>query len=158
MKLQYHVATSLAVSGMLYAIFRSWGMSAACLLTGVFIDLDHFIDYVREHGFSLDIKRFFSIHHKCQFDRIILLGHGWEWLFILCIAAWITEWNLWLTGAAVGYGQHMILDAAANSSNLKSYSLLWKWKNNFHFDTIFSQLTHHKYQNRKYCSEDGRDK
>jgi hypothetical protein len=40
MKIEHHVAVSTLVSVNLYMIFKSWGLSIASLLIGIFIDLD----------------------------------------------------------------------------------------------------------------------
>lgn len=138
MRLHYHTAASITISGMLYLMFRSGSLSAACCLAGIFIDIDHFIDYFRQKGWSLNIKDFFRTCNECQFDRIVLLWHGWEWIVLFGLSSWLTDWNPWVTGMFLGIGQHTIIDAAANSSHLKTYSLIWRWKKGFHFDTIFS--------------------
>ncbi len=152
MRLHYHSAFSVTISAILYMIFKSWGLAIACFLSGIFIDLDHFIDYLRENGWPIKLKKFFQVCYKCQFDRIILLWHGWEWIVLLGIAAWLTDWNPWMTGALIGLSQHIVLDAFSNSSNLQTYSLIWRWKKNFDFDTIFSKMKRYKYKHRKYFS------
>jgi hypothetical protein len=149
MKLHYHTAWSALISGILFMIFKSWGITLASFITGIFIDLDHFIDYAREYGSPFKIKNFFHICHSCQFNKIILLWHGWEWIILIAIIAWLTDWNPWVTGALIGFTHHMLLDALFNSSNLWSYSLIWRWKNNFDFDTVFSNLKSYKYKHRK---------
>jgi hypothetical protein len=147
LKLQYHTAASITLSGILYLMFKSWSLSMACCLSGIFIDIDHFIDYFRENGWSLNIKDFFRICNECQFDRIVLIWHGWEWIVLFGISSVLTDWNPWITGMFLGISHHMLMDAVANSSNFKTYSLLWRWKKDFHFDTIFFDQKPHK---RKY--------
>lgn len=148
MRLQYHVAISTLIAGVLHLFFKSWAVTISCFMTGIFIDLDHFIDYFREKGWRLNIRDFFETCHTGQFERIMLLWHGWEWMALLGISAWLSHWNPWITGAFIGYGQHMIVDALSNSNTVKSYSLFWKWKNNFYFDTIFPNLKQLKYKYR----------
>jgi hypothetical protein len=152
MKLQQHTAFSVFIAGILYMIFKSWAISLSCIISGIFIDLDHIIDVVREHGWGVRVKDFFEICHGAQFNRIILLLHGWEWLPFWAVTAWLTGWNPWITGTLIGLGQHMVLDAYSNSSNLSSYSLIWRWKKNFHFDTLFPNLKSSKYKHGKYVS------
>jgi hypothetical protein len=100
------------------------------------------------------VKKFFEICDKAQFDRIMLLWHGWEWLVLWGIAAWLTEWNPWVTGAFIGVSHHMILDTLYNSSNPCTYSLLWRWKKDFDFDTVFADLKNNKYKHRKDFSDE----
>ncbi len=153
MKLQYHTAFSAVIAGILYMTFKSWGLAAACFISGIVIDLDHIIDVVREHGWSVKTKEFFRICHTAQFDRIFLLWHGWEWLVICAIAAWATEWNPWITGTLIGITFHMILDSYQNSLNLRTYSLIWRWKNDFVFDVVFPKLLPVKYKNHNRSSK-----
>ena len=148
MKLHAHVTFSAIISGLLYLSFKSWGLAISSFIIGVFIDLDHFVDYIREYGWRIKVKDFFDRCYTCQFDRIMLLWHGWEWMALLSISAWLTDWNPWVTGALIGYSHHIILDMLSNSNAMRSYSLIWKWKNDFHFDTIFSNLKHLKYKSR----------
>ena len=152
MKLPQHTAFSVFIAGLLYMICKSWAISLSCVISGIFIDLDHVIDVVREHGREVNIKDFFEICHNAQFNRIILLFHGWEWLPLLAITAWLTGGNPWVIGTLIGLGQHLVLDAYANSSNFSSYSLIWRWKNDFHFDTIFPKLRSNKYTYGRYLS------
>ena len=64
-----------------------------------------------------------------------------EWLIIIAAAAWLTDWDLWITGLLIGYGQHIILDEIYNSFKYRirpfiwGYFLLWRWKNGFEFKT-----------------------
>lgn len=127
-------------------------MSLSCIISGIFIDLDHIIDVLREHGKNVTVTDFFRLCHHGQFNRIILIFHGWEWLLLWAIAAWLTGWDPWITGTLIGLSQHMILDAYANSTNILTYSLLWRWKNGFDFDTIFPKLRAKKYRHGKYLS------
>jgi hypothetical protein len=145
MRLPYHIAASTAVSGIIYLTTKSLALSAASFIVGIFIDLDHILDVMREHGSTVTIKDFFQICHTAQFERIFLLCHGWEWLFVGTAIAWYTSWNEWVVGALIGYTHHMILDTIHNSTNLRSYSLLYRWKNDFHFDKVFTKMTEQKY-------------
>lgn len=146
MKAHRHAAISLTISGILFLAFRSWGLAAANLIAGVFIDIDHIFDYMREHGRNLDVKDFFRVNDNAQYNRIFLFWHAWEWVAMLGAAAWLTDWNPWITGAFIGMGHHIFLDCAHNISGFKSYSLIWRWKKAFVFDTIFHGLKDRKYE------------
>ena len=149
MKLHHHVAFSATISLLLYMIFKSWYLSLVCLLSGVFIDLDHFIDYFREQGINLDMKKFFSICDNGQFDRVILLFHGWEWVILIGVLGWSSGWNPLTTGLVIGIGHHLVLDAFYNGTSIKAYSILWRWSKGFDFDTTFPSIAPVKYNYRK---------
>ncbi len=144
MKLHHHTAFSTVISGILYIIFKSWGLAIACFISGIFIDLDHIVDYTREHGLPFNIKNFFRVNYMAQYNKILLLWHGWEWLVLLSAAAWLTDWNPWITGILIGFSQHLVLDNI-NSGSRWSYSLFWRWRQDFDFDTIFPRMKKYKY-------------
>ncbi len=130
-------------------IFKSWGLAVSSFIAGIFIDLDHIIDYLRENGRPFRIKNFFRICHECRFNKVILIWHGWEWLVVWGAAAWLSDWNPWITGTLIGLTQHMLLDAInsiPDFKSLRSYSLIWRWKKNFDFDTLFPKMKNIKYR------------
>jgi hypothetical protein len=133
---KYHVAASMTISGILFLIFRSWGLAIASFISGVFIDLDHVIDYIFEHGLHLDTKKFFHFFYGEQYKKLTLILHGWEWPVLLVIASWLTDWNPWIIGLTVGWGQHMLFDRFYNISTFGSYSFLWRLKNGFDTNKI----------------------
>jgi membrane-bound metal-dependent hydrolase YbcI (DUF457 family) len=137
MKLQYHVTVSIALSGILFAVFKSWGLAIASLISGIFIDLDHIIDYIRENGIRFDMQRFFCTFYERRLKRLFLILHGWEWLVLCGILAKVMDWNPWIAGIFIGYGQHLILDQLNNGTRLFGYSLIWRWKNRFDTKAIF---------------------
>lgn len=142
MKIKHHALASTIISGILYSVFKSWGLAAASFISGILVDLDHVIDYWIEHGLQFDLKRFFKYFDEKNFEnrkRLYFIFHAWEWLIILFVVARLTDWNLWVTGLLVGYGQHIILDELYNSFKYRirpfvwGYFLLWRWKNGFRF-------------------------
>jgi len=137
MKPHYHVAFSTIIAGVLYLIFKSSALSISCLISGIFIDLDHVIDYIREHGLTLNPIKFIRDFNSGNFDRIYLIFHAWECLLILAFISWLYDWNPWITGVLIGFSQHILLDALHNTRNFQSYSLLWRWKKDFKFSSVF---------------------
>ncbi len=138
MKLGHHIAFSTIFSGILYMVSRSWGMASACFISGIFIDLDHVLDFFIIYGRPFSIERFFQVfYHELKFKQIFLILHAWEWLILLFAAAWVTGWSPWFVGILIGSGHHMILDYINNGGYIWSYSIIWRWRNNFDFETSF---------------------
>ena len=132
MKFSHHIAVSTVVSGILYLILKSWSLTIASFLSGIFLDLDHYIDYFIELGSPFDIRKFFHSIYEERLNKIYLIFHGWEWSIVLLLLAWSTDWNPWITGVLIGYGQHMVLDARYNTNwPLSGYSLIWRWRKGF---------------------------
>ena len=138
MKFQYHTAYSSLIAGILYLSFKSWNMALVCLLSGIFIDLDHIYDYIREFGFPFKVKDFFTAVDKDDIPRLTLIFHSWELVLLIGIIAWLTNWNPWITGLFIGFGHHIILDKTNSGERLRTYSFWWRWKNNFEFEAIYS--------------------
>lgn len=137
MKIRHHIALSTVISCILYVIFKSWGLSTASLITGIFIDVDHTIDYFTARGFRIQWKEFLHFFYKEEHRKITLIFHGWEWLFCLGAAAVLTGFSPWVTGALIGYGHHMVCDYFYSRASVMTYSLIWRWKNNFDSQTLF---------------------
>lgn len=137
MKLKYHTAISIILSGILYAIFKSWGLAIASFISGIFIDLDHIIDYLHEYGLPLNVREFSRVCYEKQFRQVFLILHGWEWLVLWGVAAGMTDWNPWVTGILIGYWQHLVFDQLGNKSSMWGYSLLLRWKNGFDLEAAF---------------------
>ncbi len=142
MKPGHHAAVSIVLSGILYSVFKSWGLAAASFVSGILVDFDHIIDYWIEYGLRFDLKQFFNYFDEKNFEnrkKLFFVFHAWEWLIVLAAAAWLTGWNLWVTGLLIGYGQHMVIDELYNSLKYRirpfvwGYFLLWRWKNGFRF-------------------------
>jgi len=141
MKPGYHIAFSTILSGILYMVTKSWGMTAACFISGILIDLDHVLDFLIIYGWPFTLKRFFQVfYHELKFKQIYLLFHAWEWMILLFVSAWMTSWNPWFIGMFIGVGHHMVLDYINNGGYLWSYSLICRWRNNFDFETTFPGL------------------
>jgi hypothetical protein len=124
-------------SGILYLAFKSWGMAIACFISGIFIDLDHVIDYVIQFGFNFKFKKFFQMCNDEIPHKVYFLFHGWELLILLSVTAWLSDWNPLTTGVLIGFGQHIVLDNINNRANIKSYSLLWRWQKGFNVIKVF---------------------
>lgn len=137
MKLQHHIAVSTIISGILYAIFKSWGLTIASFISGIFIDLDHIIDYLIERGLCFNAKEFIDFFYEEKHQKITLIFHGWELLILWAVAAKLTDFNPWVTGALIGYGQHIVSDYFFSKASLWSYFLIWRWKNRFNSEVIF---------------------
>ena len=137
MKPQYHIASSALIAGILYLVFQSWRMALSCFLSGIFIDIDHIYDYLREVGFPFRVKDFVHAIYNDTLNRMTLFFHSWEVMFLILIIAWLTNWNPWVTGILIGFGHHIVLDKLYTGEHLRTYSFIWRWKRNFHLELLF---------------------
>jgi len=137
MTLKQHTAASVAVSGALYAASNSWELALACLLSGIFIDLDHLYDYLREYGWPIDVPELFHVCHTQQFNHAVLFFHGWEWLPFWGTVAAIVNWHPLPLGLLAGWGLHLLLDQSSNGPSSWGYFFLWRLRNGFVFSLTF---------------------
>ena len=138
MKPVCHATISVTLSGTLYLIFNSWGLTISSLISGIFIDLDYVIDIIIQNGSPFKLNHYRS--PDCDNKLLtVRLFHGWEWVIFLGIAAWLTAWNPWVTGTWIGFGQHIIADNINYGQSFRSYSLIWRWKKGFKREKIFTK-------------------
>jgi hypothetical protein len=108
-----HIVTSAALAAGLYAVTRSWAISAACLLSGVLIDLDHLVDFYLFSGERFSVKTFFSWCLDTRWQRVAVFLHSYELYAIACVVAYIAPTSV-LHGALWGVGLHLLLDQTVN--------------------------------------------
>ena len=137
MKLQQHVAVSIPIAFVTYAVSRSIPMAAASLIAGVLLDLDHGFDYLREYGARPDVKLFFHTFHTTRYRRVVLPLHAWEWLPLLGVAAILTHGNPFLIGAIIGMAQHLVFDQFTNGACCRGYFFSFKVMKKFVTAEIF---------------------
>ncbi len=137
MRTEYHMASSAVISTALYVFFRSWELSVANFLTGVFIDIDHIVDYVAERGRDFNIIDFFKVFYEDLTQKVYVLLHSWELMVTLFMVAWLTGWNVWAVGFLIGYGVHMIMDQFS-AETIRAYSLIWRVRHGFERVNAFS--------------------
>lgn len=122
MKLSYHIAASSLLGGVLYIFTNSFLITIPTILSGIFIDLDHFIDFFFLTKEKFTIKNFFSFCYKCLWIRLSLILHSWELVFLFCILYWWFRQPI-LLGIVAGTGLHMIMDQWVNltRSNISKF-------------------------------------
>lgn len=130
MTIAQHAAITSAVCAGLYLAFRSPGMAIACFAAGVFIDLDHFLDYAVNFAPRFGLRHFFECFKDRVFNRVIVFLHAWEWV-ALAIAIACATWSGVAAGIAAGLLLHMALDQAFNRHNPCGYFISFRLANKF---------------------------
>jgi len=137
MRLKHHVVISVAFSGVLQVSFRSWPLTLSSLLAGILMDVDHVLDYFLECGRPFEWRRFFRASYRREYLRYFLVVHAWEWLPLFWLCAWVSGWNPWIAGLALGWAQHMTVDQILNKGRAWAYFFLWRWKHKFDHQLAF---------------------
>lgn len=131
-----HLFLSLAVGFALWAVYKDKRLIIVSLISGVLIDVDHWIDYFLYFGFNFNLKNFLDVsNYMVPAKKIYVLLHGWEYLPILF---WVgSRWGrkIKLNGLpwaiVLPYGLHLIVDNLNVWRSPLVYSFLYRLFNSF---------------------------
>ena len=115
MKPDQHVTISVGSGVILGMLLRSWVAGTACSLVGVFVDVDHFLDYWLNRGFSLDVKKLMDFCYNGTSRKFYDVLHAYEYIPFLCWLAFIPGCRNLGIGMTVGYILHILGDQLFNS-------------------------------------------
>ena len=115
MKFEYHVAVSIPVSIGLYLYLKSLTAAIGCFAVGVFVDIDHFPDYLAYCRFKgISLRAFFHACHNIKLKKLYLLFHSYEIVPVLFAAGYLTGWNDLMVGITAGFLLHLVADQISN--------------------------------------------
>jgi hypothetical protein len=143
-----HLTVSTIVSTALYIVTKSATIAGVSFFCGFLLDLDHFLEYVREYGFRAKFRDFFRIFHETRFEKLLLVLHAWEWVVALFFLAWFSGWNDIVLGVLIGLLHHMVLDQLANGFTPWGYFLTYRAKHRFLMSSIVQQAVVNRKRNR----------
>jgi dolichol kinase len=131
-----HAVTSGIISAFVWMHFRSFSCAAVSFIAGVFIDLDHLIDYYAAHRFTFSVKRIYCACVRIRFKKLYLLLHSYEIVIILWIAIYAFSLSDIWKAAAIGLTQHIIFDQITNPISALGYFLTYRIMKGFKKDHI----------------------
>jgi len=137
MKPTYHVSISLIFAWWIFAAFKSWEFALATIVSGIFIDIDHFFGYVKEFGWNFKLDLFFRASYEGLYQRSYLLFHGWEWAILLAVLTYASAFSEVFCGLLVGYLLHITLDQIFNRPEPWAYSIIWRRRHKFEANACF---------------------
>jgi hypothetical protein len=126
MKISHHAVVSLVVSALVWLWLRSAAAALACFLAGVFVDVDHLLDYVWRHGARIRPRHLFRVFETEVFDNIFIFLHAWEWILVALVILWLLDWQPVMVGLAIGFSVHLALDQLVNRHSPWSYFLTYR--------------------------------
>jgi membrane-bound metal-dependent hydrolase YbcI (DUF457 family) len=139
MNTKAHIVSSTALATGIYAATSSLAMAASALLSGIFIDIDHVIDFFIFSGERFSIKGFTSWCYEGRWERLILIFHSYELYLAYGLFVYYHPHPI-LLGILSGVGLHLFLDQAGNRSLIKAFTIS-KW---FYFFTFRAWGGFHK--------------
>lgn len=107
----WHIISSLVLSVVILFFTRSITAGLVALLAGVFIDIDHLVDFwISKPKNPFSVKAFIDSDSYVKINkRIFVPLHAWEWVFLLFVVSYQLNWLL-LFIFALSLGLHLILD------------------------------------------------
>jgi hypothetical protein len=121
-----------------YLVFQSFASALVCFFSGILVDVDHYVDYVRDRGLNFNLKRFFQYGYGLEYDRLFIVLHGYEYFVPLAIILVLSDFNLLVAALFVGYAQHLLFDQFTNPVKPLAYFITYRLKNRFSKESILS--------------------
>jgi len=115
MKSRHHVALSAALA-LLFLFIGEYWMVLTCLLFGIFIDVDHQLDFYLLFGrFTWSITELseeLKAHNESTFFSTFFCPfHSWEFVILLVL---LSRWFDMFVGAVVSVTVHLVTDIMFN--------------------------------------------
>ncbi len=119
-------------------MFTSVAGALVCFFSGILIDVDHYVDYVRDRGFNFNLKRFFQYSHNIEYERLFIVFHGYEYLAPLAILLALSDYNLMVAAVIIGFTQHLLFDQFTNPVKPLAYFISYRLKNRFSKECVLT--------------------
>ena len=140
MRPTHHMLISAGVTALFSVWIKNSAGLLACFLSGIFIDLDHHLDYLLiKKELPLSYSKLVHFFNDDDHSKLYLIFHSYELLAILWISIFAFHLNsVWL-GVAVGFTTHIMCDEVVNPLRPLSYFLTYRVKHNFSRKMFFKE-------------------
>ncbi len=129
--LSLHVIVTGIIAAVMFLFSGKLMWVFLCIVGGILIDVDHFMDHFLHFGPRFDIIGFLKHEYQAS-GKCYVIFHSWEILGLLFILSFFYEW---VFPIAAGMAGHMAVDACiSHRRNLLSLSLLYRWQKGFNID------------------------
>lgn len=110
MRVKHHIIVSVSGGIVIYLLTQSFIKALLFCLAGIFIDIDHFFDYICNWGWRIvNIQEFFDIFYSLKLKKIYVILHGYELLAALGIVLWYLKLN-WGWVVFLSLTIHLLMD------------------------------------------------
>jgi hypothetical protein len=128
MRPNQHVTISVGSGVILGLLMRSWVSGVSCCIIGIFIDLDHYLDFWLNRGFTLSPKKFLDFCYHGTSKKFYDALHGYEYIPVLLWTSMLPGWRELGWGLTVGYCLHLVCDQCFNTHlNRWTYFLTYRF-------------------------------
>ncbi len=138
MRVTVHAGTSLVGGLALGLLSGSWLAAGCSVLSGVFLDLDHLVEYGLARRAHPSVRDFSKFWREYPEPRVFLWLHSGELLLVFAGAAWGGIAPAVTGGLAFGLAHHLLLDQLGNGVRWGGYFLLFRWALGFQTRRLFN--------------------
>jgi len=140
MMLKHHVVISTGVTAIFAIWVKSWPGSLACFLSGIFIDLDHNLDYMlARKELPISYRKLIDFLKNDHDTKLHLFLHSYEMHAVLWICIFTFDLNVIWLGIAVGITTHMICDEFYNPFRPLAYFFTYRFTHGFCRKMLFKK-------------------
>ncbi len=115
MKPDQHVTISVGSGVILGILLQSWVAGISCCLVGILVDLDHYLDFWLNRGFSLNFRHLLDFCYHGTSAKFYDVLHGYEYIPLYVWIATLPGCRTLGLGLTVGYTLHLFGDVLYNS-------------------------------------------
>lgn len=151
--LTIHFISGIIAGLIVWRVWKNFYLSSFFSIIGaVLIDLDHFIDYFIAFGWNFRFEYFIRGYQFLENGKIYVIFHGWEYVVLLIVLVAILK-NRAVKAAilalALGLFFHVGADVLLNDIPIRSYSIIYRVKNNFNIQKLVEKGHYERYLERK---------
>lgn len=155
------MVASAGLGAVFWAKSRDPWTMVLSLAFGVFVDLDHLIDYWYSEGrICFDAHTFLRTRYWQKSGRLFVLFHAFEYLPIVFLVWHAFKGRRWAVAATAAMSSHLLADHLVNELKPLGYFLLYRLAHGFKADELLDwnrvhQMDEHRRQ-RRLREEEGR--
>lgn len=146
MKPSRHIAVSFSLGLALWFFTKSFPAAILCFISGIFMDLDHIIEYLIQYGLKdFTLRNVYNVsintpkrHLEQRFKKLYLVFHSWEIAILLIFLAAYTK-NIYVFAFAAGYFIHLVMDYLGNELYCPSYFIIYRAMKKFDTDKLIEE-------------------
>ena len=140
MNLKKHVTITTVLSLLLGFFWKNYLGVVLFWLGGIFIDVDHYLDYIRETGdIRISLRRMEEMFLNLKEKKFYGFFHSYELILIGLFLNFFYVKSACLYGLLAGLGTHIILDALCNPVRARFYFFLYRLSHSFEIDKCVKQ-------------------
>ncbi|MDP2941808.1 MAG: hypothetical protein Q8N85_06140 [Candidatus Omnitrophota bacterium] len=130
------------LTALVYLLTRSIPYAAAVILGGIFIDLDHLLDYFFCFGAGFKLGKFVDGDALAS-GHVYLFLHSWELVLVILLAGLTIPSGI-LLALFLGMSAHLTVDSIQRNNPFTTYLLFYRISKKFQVDVIMP--AHHGYR------------